>query len=155
MTSRFMGSRRSGTGEGNAPERFLPVFGLEKLDSVGEQSFAGADLGDDPRGDLEAALVAHDDGGSDGQLAVELDGGSTAIEIGGAGGDRKRSFLTVMARYANCRMQKHSIAAALRGCAARDGDMGHRLRFRSCFEKHLSGTSAKCFENMNSRCVRP
>jgi hypothetical protein len=71
---------------------------FDKLDGVGGKSPNGGQLCNHTRGNLNATLIPHEDNGPDRQLAIRLNGSSVPIQVGGAGGHGKGTFLPILPR---------------------------------------------------------
>jgi len=72
------------------------LFG--KLDCVSGNSLRRTQLRDDPRSNLTATLISHDHSRTNHQLAIQLDGGSMLIQVGGFGRHRKGTLLAIFTR---------------------------------------------------------
>jgi len=82
-------------GEGDSP-KILHVV-LEELDSIGVDPLNCAHLQDDASRSFSATTVSYHDGGSNQQLAIQLDGSSMFVQVGCSGGHREGALLTILA----------------------------------------------------------
>ena len=98
--------------ERDSPEIACLVFLLNKLNSVSRQAVCGSELRDNPRRNLNIALILHPHNGTNDEIAAYLNGSSTLVQVDGFRGHRKGALQPIFARYPHGRMQKYSVAAA-------------------------------------------
>ncbi|HTW58895.1 MAG TPA: hypothetical protein VMD99_12265 [Terriglobales bacterium] len=86
---------------------------LDKLDGIGGNSIPRDQLGNNPRRDLDTAIVLYFDDGADLQLSIQLDGCPVLIQVGGFGRDGKGSFVPVLTRQSYRAVEGNPGAPAL------------------------------------------
>src|SRR5437588_2752808 len=87
-----------GRRKADSPKLLRALIQIDEFNAVGAETFDRTDLGDNSGRDFGAELIAQDDGGADGQLAIQLNRRAMFIEVRRLGGDLKSGFVSVVAR---------------------------------------------------------
>lgn len=87
-----------GRRETDSPKLLRALIQVDEFNAVGAETFDGTNLRNHSGRDFGAELIAQDDGGADGQLAIQLNGRAMLIEIRRLGGDSEGSLVPVVAR---------------------------------------------------------
>jgi hypothetical protein len=123
--SRLLCCLRSDSSAFNGWERDSPkslylivIVLFDKLDCVSGNSLEGSQLRNDPSRSLSATLISYDDCRANQQLAIQLDGSSKPIQVGGFGGHREGTLLAIFTRQPHDSVEGHPTAPALRDLTA-------------------------------------
>jgi hypothetical protein len=113
--------------EVDSPKAFRALVLVDELNSVGALPLYFLEMRYDTRRELCPAFVLQYNSRSHGKLAVQLNCGAMAIEVGRPRWNRERTLLTVLAGKSYWGAERHAITAAFgRSKTANDSRIIHR-----------------------------